>query len=99
LRTESYSLFDWRRGPARVYLSRGCWGRPGLAVRLSLRHFAVVIHVPYFEPADLWVGVYHREVHYADGFTAGRDFWICPLPTLVLKLQFSWARRDEGRAV
>jgi hypothetical protein len=86
------SLFDRNLGPVRFYLSRGCWGRPGLALWVGIRHRAVILFAPYIEPADLWVGLYHREVRYADGFSTGRDFWFCPIPCLVLKFHIRWPR-------
>lgn len=87
-------LFDRSLFGFRAYLSRGHWGRPGLALRLEkLRGLAIVVHAPYIEWADLWVGLYHRKVNYGDGFTAGRDFWLCLLPCIVLKFSLSWPRR------
>lgn len=43
----------------------------------------------HLEPRDLWVGVFHNRPDV--GWRWARDFWICPLPMLALKVM---ARRS-----
>jgi len=86
-----YSVFDHTIGPFRIYLSCNAFGRPGLALLIEIhRYYSCIFYAPYFEPADLWIGIYHKKMFYGDGFSRGREFYLCIIPTIVLKFRLSW---------
>jgi hypothetical protein len=49
------------------------------------------------EPRDIWVGVYWKRLLDSDGRNDGIEFWVCPIPMLVVNFAYIPLRSDDAR--
>jgi hypothetical protein len=68
---------------------------PGVIQRYGIALGRLWIRWPYFDPHDLWIGVYAKEPFY-EGGVRRRVFYICIVPTIVLLVE--WSEREPHDA-